>query len=179
MNLSPVLLNPAWLCSVNSNYLNGISRFAFINKIIINNQVNIDWSFSFGNLIRSFLKLNVLFISISGQIVNHFKRVFTVAIHTLNWFINSSSFKWSQFALLTARSGTPKENLLWLRNDLRTSDKNPFKTNQSVNLLRRQMSHLMGLLKVNDSDPDNLIKIDSFLSIKNILYENLIHNLIQ
>jgi hypothetical protein len=179
MNLSPISLYPCWLCSIDPNNLYRISWLALIDQIVINNQINIDRGFSFGNLVRSFLKLNILLISISRQIVNHLKTMLTPTVITSLWLINSSSFQRSQLTLLTSRSRTPKENFFRLRNDLRTPNKNSFKTYHSINLLRSQVSHLMSIFQVDNSHSDNLIKIISLMSTKDVFHENLIDYLIK
>ena len=158
MNLTSIPLNPRRLSPINPYNLYGVTWLALIDQIIIDHKIDIDGSLSLWDLIGSLLELNVLLISISGEIIHHLKGVSTAACVASLGLIDPSSLESPQLALLTSSSRASKEDLLGLRDDLGASNEDPLETDQSVNLSSGQVSHLMGLLKVDYPDPNDLIE---------------------
>lgn len=94
-----VSLDSHSFCSINAYDLYLVSWLALINKIIIDYKVHCCRCLSFRNLIRSFLKFNILFVSIGREIVYDFKCEFHLAIVAFCWLIDSSSLKHSCFRM--------------------------------------------------------------------------------
>ena len=165
MDFCSIFLYSSWFGSIDSYDLYRVSWFTFVYQIIIDHKINIYGCLSFGNLIWSFLKFNILFICISWEIINNLKGMSAAASITFIRLIDSASFQGPQLTLFTARSRASEVYFFWLGNNLRASNKDSFETNQVVNLIWRKMSHLVGIFKVNNSDSYYFIKVISFLDI--------------
>lgn len=74
------------LSSIYTYNINSISWLNIINLIFISTNMKSLWSLSIRNRIRGLLHFNMLFITKSTKIVNHFKSESTIALTTISRF---------------------------------------------------------------------------------------------
>jgi len=163
---SHVCIHTHPMCSVNTHYLNSVSRLDMVYEVFVSTHLHRLRSLSFRHSLWSFLHLDILLVREHALVMNLLECEPALALLADLWLSNSSSF--NVLVLFLVALATSETGFFHLGNGVGGPDDNSLECYQLINVLGVELSDLVRLHHAKGTHLNYLLVLLHFLQVASL-----------